>query len=685
MKKGHQQKQLDPTKIGKDGYYKAIHSKRGTSASPDGDLRTYMSTEQHTTEQSRRHAEFDEAAAKANLKDDNDYVDVPKFLVKHEPGMAESKAESKPSFQAKVERSNQKAPPSSIAMKVIPEGLGAAGVPQGLMDGTVKEEPMGKQATMTVTMEQMNAMWEQMQYLKHQQEVLSQENAALRERDADLRTSTDWANARHQMEAEEAAARLQEQERLRKEEVEAAQGQQRLAEEAAERLKEQERLRQEQLEVAQARQQQLAIEVATARQLVTTAQQQARLGAPPFQGTAPMMTNTSRSTSSQHHAGGVSSSSTAPWLQPSQPGPPLQQPAERVAAAAIPVGNLLERSVSDPKYVGQDKSTAEDEMFGEKVITDEDAERILLSPGTSREAKEALQNGTTDVTATPDGKFSGNVGHTCGETAMMENLGDTISATLGKYLGGTVEAKGKIDTNWRSLERNVLVKIDSADVALSTNQRLISLQDDLVENLDHLLTTVYRIIEGWDQVSVEYMLTVLPLRNILVRSIELWLRFHGFVVQHIQRSDGRFTQQLRTILAHHCEQLNRIRLYKSSSRFMLIWKTYIYLRNAAAKKWTSAGLQSKLNEISQLAIMDMRSDLEVRLLDIPTTYQRCAKCRAGDEVIHAFGATCPFNDYTNNKARQMGVFARNLVRNDEKTVEEAIQQAKAKYGRVATT
>jgi hypothetical protein len=303
--------------------------------------------------------------------------------------------------------------------------------------------------------------------------------------------------------------------------------------------------------------------------------------------------------------------------------------------------------------LGADPSKRDEyEIYGLNIGSVTELETGMSPVGLSSASVKAMAAGMVDVVAIP--------GMSAGGTSDSEA---TIIGAALENLAGTRQLADKgyrIDNQWTQAKRTSLRQVTSIEFLRERTNEVIAARDVVTAYLVRTTRATLREAGFVDSAFIDAWAHGGFVTRIVLRALDDYISLHFHLL--IQANNGVPWSYIQPEIDFHVGKLSSPRgLYPT--RTQALCAIAIYLRDGAARSWTSATLQNRRNvELYTLAnrVGDGGTGTGAGRVSV------CSKCLT---ALHSGSVSaCPWRNRTDLIARQAG--ARALLRLADPTVEE---------------
>jgi hypothetical protein len=316
----------------------------------------------------------------------------------------------------------------------------------------------------------------------------------------------------------------------------------------------------------------------------------------------------------------------------------------------VPPGRL-KRGGQATESVTQDPSVGKkNELFGMELKQERKTIQHLAPKGASDEGMRALVEAMADGTSLPGTYSEFGGGREGGDDSTSNQLAETLSRVLTEsQQRGIVGSSQVLDTGYKNPNRVSLTKVTSPEKLHALDKDLGRAIPSAIENMKVAFGSALDPMQWTVEEENTYFLGGhLPFIAITI------MRNYADLVRELARRTHDGWPRCRVDIKFFVDKLLGIRK-NSTSRFIVLIRTYCFLRDQHAQGFHSVDRQS--SQIDELFSLMNGSPNGADAADKPT---QCSRCK--QKGLHRFGKTsCPFKDLEDHRARQAGVFAMEKV------------------------
>jgi hypothetical protein len=257
----------------------------------------------------------------------------------------------------------------------------------------------------------------------------------------------------------------------------------------------------------------------------------------------------------------------------------------------------------------------------------------LCPKGLSTETRLQLADATLDTVALP-GKYTQS-GAEENSMAALDGLGAMWDVLFERR--ATREGLSRIDSGWRSANRTCLIGVRSI-------KQLQDMERSVRKIKDKTLSSMYGSMKQalgpylWPESVVEYFILCGRLTNLVRNSYDYYVGLLG-KLSRLHTEFGDF-EPVKIVLDYYAEEL-KINRHSANSRFELILRNYVFLREAHRYEYFNVDVQGRLNNF--LVSRMMATKTKAPGTSGANTTDRCPRC--GQVEMHPGGPKrCPTTD-----------------------------------------
>jgi hypothetical protein len=308
-------------------------------------------------------------------------------------------------------------------------------------------------------------------------------------------------------------------------------------------------------------------------------------------------------------------------------------------------GGQATESVTQDPSVGK-----KNELFGMELRQERKLFQHLAPKGTSDKAMRALAEAMTDGTSLPGtySEFGGGMEE--GDDSTSNQLAETLSRVLTEsQQRGIVGASQILDTGYKNPNRVTLKRATTPAKLHDLDKSLGRAIPSAVENMRIAFGAALDPLQWTEEQENSYFLG-----GHLPFIANTTMRNYADLVRELARRTHEGWPRCRVDIKFFVDKLLGIR-NNSTSRFIVLIRTYCFLRDQNAQGFHSVDRQS--SQINELFSLMNDTPNVPGAADKPSM---CARCK--QLGLHRFGRSCcPFKDLPEQKARQAGIHAAEKV------------------------